>query len=59
VAGGLDDFKGDNALAIGIGFAQTYRVQIGDLVTLISPQGEGDQGKDPFQAAVFFNASVW
>ena len=39
VAGSLENFTGDNALAIGISFAQAYRVQIGDLVTLISPQG--------------------
>lgn len=39
LAGSLDDFKGDNALAVGVGFAQSYRLQIGDLVTLISPQG--------------------
>ncbi len=39
LAGGLDDFTGDNALAIGIGFATSYRVGVGDLVTLISPEG--------------------
>jgi len=39
LAGSLDDFKGDNALAIGVGFASLYRVGIGDLVTLISPEG--------------------
>ena len=39
VAGSLDDFKGDDALAIGVGFATEFRVQIGDLVTLISPEG--------------------
>jgi len=39
LAGTLDDFTGDNAVAIGIGFAASYRVGIGDLVTLISPQG--------------------
>jgi lipoprotein-releasing system permease protein len=39
VAGGLNDFSGDNALAIGAGFARSYRVGIGDLVTLISPEG--------------------
>jgi lipoprotein-releasing system permease protein len=39
LAGSLDDFKGDNALAIGVGFAQQFRVQIGDPVTLISPEG--------------------
>jgi lipoprotein-releasing system permease protein len=39
LAGTLDDFTGDNALAIGVGFAESYRVGVGDLVTLISPQG--------------------
>src|SRR4051794_9171545 len=39
VAGSLDDFKGDNALAIGVGFSNSYRVGIGDMVTLISPEG--------------------
>jgi lipoprotein-releasing system permease protein len=39
LAGNLDDFTGDNALAIGIGFSESYRVGVGDLVTLISPQG--------------------
>jgi lipoprotein-releasing system permease protein len=39
LAGSLADFTGDNALAIGVGFAEQYRVNIGDLVTLISPEG--------------------
>ncbi len=39
VAGSLDDFKGDNALAIGVGFSNSYRVGVGDMVTLISPEG--------------------
>jgi lipoprotein-releasing system permease protein len=39
LAGSLDNFTGDNALAIGVGFAEAYRVNIGDLVTLISPEG--------------------
>jgi lipoprotein-releasing system permease protein len=39
LAGGLNDFKGDNALVIGVGFAESHRVAIGDLVTLISPEG--------------------
>jgi lipoprotein-releasing system permease protein len=39
LAGSLDDFNGDNALAIGVGFADAYRVGVGDLVTLISPEG--------------------
>jgi lipoprotein-releasing system permease protein len=39
LAGSLNDFTGDNALAIGVGFAEAYRVNIGDPVTLISPEG--------------------
>jgi lipoprotein-releasing system permease protein len=39
VEGSLDDFNGDDALAIGVSFAELYRVQVGDLLTLISPQG--------------------
>jgi lipoprotein-releasing system permease protein len=39
LAGSLADFKGDNALAIGVGFAESYRIGVGDLVTLISPEG--------------------
>jgi lipoprotein-releasing system permease protein len=39
LAGTLDDFKGDNALAIGIGFAEAFRIRIGDQVTAISPDG--------------------
>jgi lipoprotein-releasing system permease protein len=39
LAGGLGDFKGDNALIIGVGFADRYRVGVGDPVTLISPEG--------------------
>ncbi len=38
--GTLDDFNGDNAMAIGVGFAQSPTgCGIGDLVTLISPEG--------------------
>ena len=39
VAGSLDDFTGDDALAIGVSFAEQSRTRIGDLVTLISPDG--------------------
>ena len=39
LAGSLNDFKGDNALVIGVGFAASHRVGIGDPVTLISPEG--------------------
>jgi len=39
VAGSLDAFTGDDALVIGVGLAQAYRLRIGDSLTLISPQG--------------------
>ena len=39
VDGGLDAFQGDNALVIGVTFAEQHGVRIGDLVTLVSPQG--------------------
>jgi lipoprotein-releasing system permease protein len=39
VAGSLDDFTGDDAIAVGIGIAGAYRLSIGSPVTLISPQG--------------------
>jgi lipoprotein-releasing system permease protein len=39
LAGSLDAFTGDDALVIGIGLAQAYRLRIGDSLTLISPQG--------------------
>lgn len=39
LAGSLDDFTGDDALVIGVGLAQAYRLRIGDPLTLISPQG--------------------
>jgi len=39
VAGSLKNFTGDNAIAIGISLAQSYRLRIGDLLTVISPQG--------------------
>ena len=39
VAGSLKDFTGDNAIAVGIGLAQSYRLRIGDALTVISPEG--------------------
>ena len=39
VAGRLDDFTGDDAIAVGVGLAQIYRLRIGDPLTVISPQG--------------------
>ena len=34
-----DDFTGDDAIAIGVGMARSYRLRVGDALTLISPQG--------------------
>ncbi len=39
VAGSLDAFDGDDAIAIGIGLAGSFRLKIGSEITLISPQG--------------------
>lgn len=39
VAGKLADFTGDNAIAVGVGLAQYYRLRIGSPLTVISPQG--------------------
>ncbi len=38
-AGSLDDFKGDDAVAIGIGLAQRLGLNIGSQLTLVSPEG--------------------
>jgi lipoprotein-releasing system permease protein len=39
VAGSLDQFTGDDAIAVGVGLAELYRLRIGDALTVISPQG--------------------
>ena len=39
IAGSLDAFQGDYAVAVGRGLAQSYRLQPGSSITLISPQG--------------------
>ncbi|HQT76613.1 MAG: multidrug ABC transporter substrate-binding protein [Rhodospirillales bacterium 20-64-7] len=39
IAGSLANFTGDDALAIGVGLANAYRLRIGDPLTLISPEG--------------------
>jgi lipoprotein-releasing system permease protein len=39
VAGKLADFTGDNAIIVGVGLAQSYRLRIGDPLTVISPEG--------------------
>jgi lipoprotein-releasing system permease protein len=39
LAGELADFTGDNAIVVGAGLAQSYRLRIGDPLTVISPEG--------------------
>ena len=39
IAGKLDDFTGDNAIVVGVGLAQSYRLRVGDPLTVISPEG--------------------
>lgn len=39
LAGSLDDFKGDDAIAVGVGLANANRLRIGDALTVISPEG--------------------
>lgn len=39
VRGSLDDFRGDDAALIGVRMAQKFGLNVGDRVTLISPQG--------------------
>jgi lipoprotein-releasing system permease protein len=39
LAGSLDNFRGDDAIAIGVGLARRFGLNIGSELTLISPQG--------------------
>jgi lipoprotein-releasing system permease protein len=39
LAGKLADFAGDDAIAVGVGLANTYRLRVGDPLTVISPDG--------------------
>ena len=39
IAGSLDQFDGDDAIAIGVGLANSYRLRVGDALTVISPDG--------------------
>jgi lipoprotein-releasing system permease protein len=39
LAGSLADFTGDDAVVVGVGLATTYRLRIGDSLTVISPEG--------------------
>ncbi len=37
--GSLDAFSGDDAIVVGVGLANMYRLRVGDALTVISPQG--------------------
>jgi lipoprotein-releasing system permease protein len=39
IAGSLDDFQGDDAIAIGTGMARQFSVWLNDRITFVSPQG--------------------
>ena len=39
IAGSLDDFKGDDVVAVGSGLARQFGVWINNTITLVSPQG--------------------
>ena len=39
LGGTIDDFKGEDAIAIGVGLAQKFGLAVGDELTLLSPNG--------------------
>ena len=39
LAGSLDDFHGDDAIAVGVGLARKFLLHVGSDLTLVSPQG--------------------
>jgi len=39
VAGSLDQFAGDDAIVVGVALARSYRLRIGDALTVLSPDG--------------------
>ncbi len=39
IAGSLDDFKGDDAIAVGSGLARQFGAWLNNKITLVSPQG--------------------
>jgi lipoprotein-releasing system permease protein len=39
LAGSLDDFTGEDAVVVGVGLASSFRLRVGDRLTVISPQG--------------------
>lgn len=39
VAGSLDQFTGDDAIVVGVALARSYRLRVGDPLTVLSPDG--------------------
>jgi lipoprotein-releasing system permease protein len=39
LAGSLDDFRGEDAIAVGVGLARRFALNVGSELTVISPQG--------------------
>jgi lipoprotein-releasing system permease protein len=39
LAGSLSDFTGDDAIVVGVGLANAYRLRVGGSLTVISPEG--------------------
>ena len=62
-AGSLTDFRGDDAIAVGIGIATSYRLPIGGSLTLISSQSSATPfGSIPrtraYKVVAIFNAGL-
>ena len=63
VAGSLANFAGDDAIAVGIGIASSYRLQIGSSLTLISSQTSATAFGSiprtrPYKVVAIFNAGL-
>jgi lipoprotein-releasing system permease protein len=63
VAGSLNDFTGDDAIIVGVDLAQSFRLRVGDSMTVISPQGAATAfGTIPriraYKVVAIFNAGL-
>jgi len=63
IAGNLNDFTGDDAIIIGVDLAQSFRLRVGDSMTVISPQGAATAfGTIPriraYKVVAIFNAGL-
>jgi lipoprotein-releasing system permease protein len=63
LAGNLSAFTGDDAIVIGVGLANAYRLRVGDPLTVISPDGAATAfGTIPrvraYQVAAIFDAGL-